>query len=114
LGEFWLSVVIRLRLERYANARMAIRSIDPSNPALETLSAPDYIPSEQDIQRLDAARVAAESGPTGQSIADLRSSGLEDAHHMIQNAAVRDFAPRAIWKLRRCKRSIKRISSLEV
>lgn len=37
------------------------------------------------------APIAAETGPITQSIGDFRSLGLKDAHHVIQDAAVRDL-----------------------
>ena len=60
LGEESLDPTAEVRIERYANARSALKAIDPNNQQLFTLTRPDYVPSEADVQRVEAAaRTAA-------------------------------------------------------
>ena len=87
-----------LRRERYVNARMALRAIDPSNRALETLSAPDYVSSEADIARLEgAAREAAIARtcdflrPNGQPIGQRGTSSSIRVLSGGRAAAQRDY-----------------------
>ena len=49
-----------IRTARYYSAMNALREIDPKNPELVTLTAPNYVPSETDVGRVElAAKVAS-------------------------------------------------------
>lgn len=50
-----LDVVARALNETYEDLRARLREIDPRNPALETLTGPDYSPSQADIDELTTA-----------------------------------------------------------
>ena len=58
-GEESFDPTAEIRIERYASARSALKEIDPHNQELFTLTPPDYVPSEADVQRLEASARAA-------------------------------------------------------
>jgi phage-related protein (TIGR01555 family) len=59
LAEELLDPTAEVRVEQYARAMNVLRAIDPKSPELVTLTAPDYIPSNGDIERVQAASEAA-------------------------------------------------------
>jgi len=59
LGDF-IDPLRELRQERYEELRAQLRNLEPGNPALETLTGPDYAPTWADIDELDAALRDAE------------------------------------------------------
>ena len=48
------------RLAQYEALRARLRDIEPGNPALQTLTGPDYLPTQADIDELYAALVEAQ------------------------------------------------------
>ena len=54
LGDF-MNLPAEFRLEMYEALRARLRETDPGNPALETLTGPDYPPTQADIDALNEA-----------------------------------------------------------
>ena len=55
----------------YDIAREALAKIDPSNPALSRLSRQDWVPTEEDVQDIQAALARAQAKQEGLSPSDL-------------------------------------------
>lgn len=54
LGDF-MDLPREFRLEMYGDLRARLRDVDPRNPALESLTGPDYSPSQADVDALGTA-----------------------------------------------------------
>ena len=74
------------------NVEMGLNNVGITGLSLGASAVPGMIGYVSNAGNLvDSAAIAAESGMATRPIGDLRSAGLQDAHHVIQDAAVRDL-----------------------
>jgi len=106
LGDF-MNLPAEFRLEMYEALRARLRETDPGNPALETLTGPDYPPTQADIDALnEALREAQERageppatawdlgwGARGVALEQLR---LEGGRTLPSNAPTIDAFPQGV------------------
>jgi hypothetical protein len=82
-----LSPAESIRLLLHGNAHRTLRELDPDNPQLQSLSSPNWVPSQSDIARLDEeiARIRRERG--------LREL---EVHHTLPREFERQFGKAGI------------------